>query len=362
MAKSGKQLKNDAQPDSILLEESYTGESIAPALQALYSELGIEGDGEATVHVSMLAPDGKGIEAGVWRGTPDEYDLEQIAKQHGSGQYRVKIYVRNPDGSKPCRANKVFAWKLSPDDERKRMEASQPKPMQQPEQMPMDALLAGMTKAIVEGIKAVIPAQPQAPSRKEMLEELSLMAAMFKPAAGSGNDFQTTLSQFTKFQEIVKSMTPDRVLTKDGEIDYGAVIMKGLEVFGNAVAAARDGKLQVPAGQLPEMPVAVPVNSAPVVMPPVTQQPTELDEAMLLLKAQLKIAVTMAKSGGDPAAFADSIYELLPDEAINILQNDANWMDKLADVNPDVRQHAEWFGKVRDAILQLEAENSNSSD
>src|SRR6266481_1741400 len=87
----------------LLDDESFNGESLNPALETLYAELGISGEGEAVVFVSQLDADKKGAEAQVWRGSPDDYDLEAIARTFGSGNYRVKVYVRGPTGHRAQR-------------------------------------------------------------------------------------------------------------------------------------------------------------------------------------------------------------------------------------------------------------------
>lgn len=366
MAKRPQNRQQEEVPQQILLDDSFSGDSLNPALQALYSELGIEGDMDVTVHVSMLDASGKGTEAGVWRGTPDEYDLEAIAHKFGSGAYRVKVYVRNPDGTKPCRANRVYAWKLSPDDERRRLEAAQPKAT---ETMSPADMVKAMTEAVVAAVKAAIPQQPTQPqrTRADELAEFKMLAELFRQPAAQQNNIMDILKQVTAFQEIVKTINPNRVVDKDGEVDYGAVIYKALDVFGNAVATrkAADAAAPMP-GHTEVLPANVgadgqinALNHVNQIDPAAEQE--ELEQAMLLLKMQLKAALVAAKANGDPAAFADSVFEMLPDEAIALLRDDSEWLKKLGEVNADVLQYADWFQKVRDEILRLEADDESGA-
>lgn len=358
--------------ENLLDDETTSGEALTPGLKALYAEMGMEGEVDATVFVYLLPIDGKGLEAGVWKGTPDEYDLEGIARRFGSGQYRVKVYVRNTDGAKPLKANRVFGWKLAADDERKLKEAAEPKTPQAAESINLKEILEGIAATVATAVKAAVPEQAKAPTRKEMLEEMQLMSQMFRPEKSSNEDsFSKRLGEFKMFQEVMKGLTPDRLLDPDGKIDSGALMMKALDVFGDTVKAARNGKLPAPLPvgneSVTVLPASVGGNPAVVAgsdhivmsedeMKAEAQR--ELEEAVMLLKLQLKAAIAMAKVNAEPAAFADSIYDMLPDEAIAILQNDAAWMDKLAEINPDVKQHTEWFSKLRGEILKLEAENN----
>lgn len=366
MAKARQQMQQppaDQQPMLMLDDDTISAESLNPALEALYSELGMTGETEATVHVSMLMTDGKGVEAGVWKGDPGEYDLQTIAQEHGSGQYRVKVYVRNPDGSKPCRANRIFAWKLTPAEERKRKAAEQAPVVAAPAEPPMTA--KDIAVLITTGIAAALKENaPKVPTRKEMLEEMSIMAAMFKPAnSGGGNDFSATMRNFEAFANVMRTLSPpQRLVDEDGKVDQGAIIMQGLKVFGDALAARNSGTAvvpQPPAGQ-PVMIVGdgQVMPAAPAQDQVVTQQ--QWDEAMLMLKLQLKAAVTAAKAGMDAKEFANDIFEMLPDDAVALLQNDPNWMQKLIELNADVGTHQDWFKQVAAEVLRLEAEDTGT--
>lgn len=366
MAKARQQPQEPQEYKTVLLDDDTTsGESLAPALQALYSEMGVEGETEATVHVSLLPTDGKSVEAGVWKGDPGEYDLQTIARDHGSGSYRVKVYVRNEDGSKPCRANKIFAWKLTIAEERARKAAMNAAANPAPAAPPADALTAEKIAAMVTA--GIAAAMPKMPSRKDMLEEMAMMAKMFQPA--SSDSFTTQLKNLSALTEVIRVISPPqqpRLLDDDGKVDNGAVIMKGLDVLGNAFAAAKSGAIPAPA---PVAPAVIPAgmtvdgNGQLVPMEGATiQQNDEGEQAMLMLKLHLKTAVITAKAGGDPKEFADTVFPLLPDEAVALLQTDPQWMQKLVDINADVAKYPDWFKAVVAEILRLEAEDAKGGD
>lgn len=347
----GDTTQNDAETTGILMDEMYDAKSLNPALESLYDEMGMTGDGDATVHISKLDSDGRGNEANVWRGDPDSYDLEQIAKTFGSGAYRVKVYVRTPEGRKPCQANKIFFWKLSPVDERKLKEAAEApieaKPVAQPANE-MREMFAGIASMMQENTRQMIEAmKPRETNPMQTLEGLKQIAEIMKPAAVTpGMDIMSALSVATKLIDLSKGMNPPPLLNSDGDVSTGAVLLKGMEVFAQAMSKSQGA--QPGAVQIPEAP-ALP-----------NQQ--ESDEMMLMFKMQLKAANMNAAKGMPPEDFADSIYDLLPDEMLNVLLGDPEWFKKLCEIEPSCAQYEAWYQSVRNAVAAIYAQESAEQD
>ena len=70
----------------------------------------------------------------------------------------------------------------------------------------------------------------------------------------------------------------------------------------------------------------------------------------LQLKMQLLYLCTQAARDSDPEPFAAIICNDVPREALDALINDPNWIDALSKFHPAVKQHADWFNELRDAV------------
>lgn len=340
----------------LLQDETFNAESLNPALDALYAELGINDGGDATVHVSKIDSDSKLGEMSVWRGDPDDYDLEKIAKTFGSGQYRVKVYVRDQNGRKPCRGNKIFGWKLSPADERKVIEAANAPLEVEPARDNTEKMLAGLAAIMAENTRQMLEAmRPQNPLGN--LDSIKQILEIVRPATvPQNNSVMETLNVATQLINLSKNLSPAQLTNADGEVSTNAILLRGLEVFGNAIAQAKGGAAPAQPG-VPTQIIPGDPNAGAVEMPELTQD----DEMNIMFSLYLRQGNEAAKSGKDPESVANAIWEFAPDNVINMLLNDPAWFQQICALNPECAQFQAWYEIVRNHIVRFSTEPDESN-
>lgn len=336
-------------------------ETLTPALEAIYAELGLSGEMDSTVHVSKLDADGRGNEAKVWQGDPDQYDLESLVKKFGSGTYRVMIYVKNQTGQKVRKANKTISWLLSPEDEAKRVSALSQPQAQQPQQIQNGDVVAAM-REMMNGfagmIKDVLLAQAQNKPAEvdplKTLEGVERIASMFKPAQNNGGDsFERTLGMFDKMLSLREKMMPTPKLENDdGEISLPAVALSFLKELKSMRQVAPVANAAPVAAQAE---IAAPIeNAAPQLTPAEIE---EIQEMNIVLRYQLKQAVNAATGGTAAADYAENVYSVIPEEIILMMCGDPEWFAKLAEIAPFIVPHKAWFILVGERIKAMAIED-----
>ena len=337
------------QPDAEegdVVEQYYDAESLNPALEQLYVELGITGEADTTVHVSKVDADGRGNDANIWKGDPDQYDLETLAKKFGSGQYRVMVYVKLTTGQKVRKVNKTIAWLLSPDDEAKRvaaLTAPQPLAAMQPQQPQVDfaAMLREMGAMFQNTILQLQQAKPAEVNPLSTLQGIKELAAVITPAQQMPREdsFEKTMRGVELFMGLQNKLTPEKLTTEDGDLSMPAVIMAAVREFKSMRGAA---------------PGAAPNAPAPANVPALTDeqaaQQQEFDEMNIVLRYQLKQANKAAAAGEDAAEYANSIYSVIPDDVLQMIATDANWFAELCKVAPECAAHTPWYMQIAEQI------------
>lgn len=72
----------------------------------------------------------------------------------------------------------------------------------------------------------------------------------------------------------------------------------------------------------------------------------------LQLKMQLLYLCTQAARDADPGPYAAIIVDQVPEDVLQPLINDPNWLDQLAKFHSNVRQFPEWFNELREAVIE----------
>lgn len=362
--------KDENDSEKIDLETAINAETLNPALETLYQELGVT-DHDATVHVSRFGEDKN--EYNIWRGDPESYDLESIAKKFGSGQYRVKIYVRIPSGHKVKQAEKLIYWQLGPEDEARYKKAmksiddianERPAP---PQQISMEDLVKLMTagfNASIEKIATLIKPVPENPMNT--LQGIREIATMFKPAQQANEMDGLSKMIIAKAVEKLFDDKPS-VVNADGEVSPMGVLMRGIDVLGDAIVKKKEAEnavtatqftpqggvmMNTPPSPVTETQVTTPI-SQPQVITPKPQMSASPDEINKVILDQSNMACAMAAAGIKPLTFAKSIYELAPDEVIDVLANDPGWFETLCAINPECKKHETWLKECRDLVLKM---------
>lgn len=339
-------------------ENIYDTESLNPTLETLYAEMGITGDPDTTVHVAKLDADGKGNEANVWKGDPEQYDLESLAKKFGSGSYRVMIYIKNTDGRKVRKANKIIAWLLSPEDEAKRIQImnnqSNPAPVtqQQPQQDIVGAMremMAGFQSTLLQTVTAIQSQQPKEKDPLQTLEGIEKLAKiMIPPQQPQQDSFATTMKMMDTFMTFQERLKPEKLpINDDGEVSIPALLLSAVREFKSMNANKND--------QPKQLPVSNEIKNDQNGLTP--EQQAEIDEMNIVLKFQLKQANNAASNNVDPAEYAESIYTLIPDDVLQMIATDEKWFDEIVKLYPDCKVHEAWYKKVGEKIIGMMRED-----
>ena len=314
---------------------AYDWEELSPRLAQIRADLGLDDSFDASVFVYKLV---QGVKSPpqVWSGPPDHYDMRAIAREHGSGEYRYILYLRDRDGNKARRLNETISIQLSPPELRAynlaMAEAEHPE-LTRPAGgglADLQTMMAGMMAGFQETIKAISP--PPRDQMAEFLKFSEMMRAIAPAPAPAGPSFAETLALVKTFQDAVGA-------NQSGGQDAGpAVLLKAIDAFGGPLAEGLK-RSAPPAAQL-----SAGIDSE--------DQITEEEESMLMLKLQLNQACRTAAGGENPADYADKIYSILPDEAFALLMAD-DWFSKLVTVAPACAGYQPWFHEVRAALMQI---------
>jgi len=325
-------------------------QSLNPALEQIKADLNITGDADVTCHVSKLNADGNGTEYKVWQGDPDDYNLESLAKKHGSGQYRIMVYMKIASGHKVRQINKVQAWLLSPEDEA-RLELARHPP--EPRQGDSTAALASVMAQGFQQLGELIvkaSAKPDVDPLQQMQALAGIMRTMMPaavPAAPAGPGFMELLNMVKTFNDVAgigaKSALPE------GADSSTALMMAGMDMFKPVIAKAMEQKAGQAATAQAQPQAALPA--------PDVQTPEQESEDFMLFKLQLKAANKAAASGADAADFADTIFAILPDPVLQGMAFDPAWFDYLVKAVPDCAAHKAWYEQVRNALVEIAVED-----
>lgn len=321
-------------------------DSLAPALEIIRGELGIEGELDSAVHVSRLNADGNGAEMKIWVGEPEEFDLESLAKRFGSGQYRVSVFVKKPAGPRVRYINKVQGWKLDPADEL-RLEAIRNPPPPAP---PPDT--AAMLREMMTGFQSTIAGIMTAP-KADPFDALGKLAGIMRdlnpPAAPvalapAQPDFMSVLNMVKTFNDVTgagRSAMPEGASASE-------TLM--LEAARSVLPALAQGLNKQAAQPQPQQAQAL---AAPVM----TDEQAEEEEKIMMLQLKLHAANRAASKGADSDEYAGTIYDAFDDDDVITLCNNPNWFAQLCELVPGCKAHELWYRNVHAAIVTIARED-----
>lgn len=331
-------------------------EALTPRLTEIRQKLGLSDDAdiEAKAHVWKLNADGEGTDYKVFEGLPEQYDLRKLAQQFGSGKYKLAVYARNETGNMPRYINSIVAWMLNPDEEArylaKRASAQNPQ-VHQPAQSnnDMTMLVAAMTGGFQKLGELIVAAnaRPTTNPLDEMAKLAGVMRTLMPPApapVAAADDFTATMTKFKLFQDV----TGGGRSSADQDPNT-ALMMEGIRAFAPVLQAGVAAQRQTQAP--PEM--VQPVHVAPPQLP----APLPENDEMIMFRMQLALAVKAAAAARDPVDFAESVYQLIPNDVMLSMALDADWFALLVRANAKVEAHRAWFEAVRNAMMEFAVED-----
>lgn len=322
----------------------------------------------ATINAEGL--DGKVIVEKIVRGAPDEWLFEgapsgdlnqQLQSDYGAGRYRVRVYARNNDGLLAIRANKTITIGALPKSKE-----------------------AGVVATQSPGADRVaeLMAEMRAAADKANDRHMTLMNTVITALAGNGNrnqlaEFKTFADGLNALPKPAKEQNPIELLgavlglverlkaaggpalpidAETGDVGSNALLMKGIEVFGSVLSAAKgaQGAPQAPALAAPLAPASPPVAAIPLAG--VAPQPPE-DEDMQMVRLFVRSLVKAARAGQPVEAHANTVYAALSDEALAAMRQES-WFETLGAIEPIAADLRPWFAALRDEVLAYAAEES----
>jgi hypothetical protein len=342
----------------LLDEMMYDGEALSPALQVLYSEMGLSEETVAEVFVYKMMDDAKKTWAGVWKGLPEDYDLQEIAKIHGSDEYKVCVYI-TANGHKTKRGEKVFAWLLSPAEEAARTA---------PQAMPQaESHLVDIEGVIERTMRMLLPAmqQVQAPPVNPMqMFEMSLSMAKLLQPAQSNTD---PISMMKLFMDMQRDMKQEISPQDKGEGSNTNDIIVGLiDKFGGPLAnivMAGQAQQQAQAQQMQQPQQTQNIAYNPTALAEPQQNPLnpleneELQKMQMIAAEQLKFGldflVQQAVAGNPFETYAEVAIDAVPQDALDEILNNPDPLAWLATFDVRVNDHKQWFSNMLDEIKKI---------
>ena len=356
------------QLQTILDDDTTSFETLSPALESLFAEMGVDGEGEsAKVFVSIVSKTGP--EAGIWQGAADDYDLEALAKKFGSNVYRVKVYTKNAQNRRVMRAQKDFAWQLSSEDEDRLKNPVKVAPVTQTD----------IATAVAEAMKGILPVLLQhqaapvtAINPMEMLSSVMTLAKQMMPAPApvpAPVDPMMMLTNFLAMQremrEEMEDSGPSR--SKAGPWDATTALI-------NKFAPAILGLVQqnVPGMNMPQVEQAMPALTNEVQPTPVPEspamngsfnaipQPTLSEQDMMFAKQQLNIAIGFlingCTQGGNASSYAEMVIDNAPVETLDAILKLPDPYAGLLQIAPQIAPHEAWFRELLKDVQAILAE------
>lgn len=343
------------------------GDDILPsALQGVLTELG-EADDEAKVTVKRIEV-ANGVRKEVWlfECHPTAFNIADVQESYGEGEYKIIVYGAQPGTKyKVIHANKKISIGPPRSGAAPKALAAVPAVTAAPQSELARALadsLAGPMMVMAKAVEGL--AQQRGGSRKELLEELTVLAGIMKPAqpAGDQSSLMTAITLAEKFSGLAKGGAEI-----DSESGPWMVLREAVAQLGGPLAEMMRSRQAAPtapaAGEIPAQPQSALARiqnsggaAAAVEIMPQTNA-AESDPTMLALRMQLGVLLTAAKGAADPELYGELIYQQAPDEVIEKLQSE-NWFEELCKLEPAFQPHKEWCAAVRKIVVDLLAEDA----
>jgi hypothetical protein len=211
-------------------------------------------------------------------------------------------------------------------------------PMQQ--SLAIVAAITGLTHSLVRQSPMTAPASSSDPmaTMETTMRVMARMRSFFDGGGGDGEGDPDGLAS------ILRAAGP--IVATIGELARRPAMLPA-----QAAPARRRGVRAAP-------------GAAPAVAPATAQQ--EVEPMIAQLRPQFEALTQAARDGGDPLAVAPLVLEAIPEGSpvearfVEFLQR-PNWFATVVAVYAPAREHAEWFLKLRDAIL-AEFEADGASD
>lgn len=333
------------------LEEETAADRVAIMLQ--------KGRGMERAIVKIWRFDDAGVKSFCDEMTPDEFErmgLASLRKRFGTGKYEIRLFAHNPGTGKfSCYAmtTENIAGDNAPEVKANGLQAAP-----DPTASALAAALAQMNENMMRLMQA------QQPSATERLTDMLTLAKSFReafappPPSPSPSPVEV-MKEMMMLHKMMQSFDSGREPPSEDILDKGLKAINAIASIAQAGAAAQAIPVaHVPAALAADAAGHLPGLAASVASVPATAAPAE--SGMELAQAIEKLN-GLAAMGMSAEATAPLVYEMCPDEAFDLLRA-PHWWQQLASVAPAVQPHQQWYARLRDLLLDMEREDSQSDD
>lgn len=347
-------LASDANPSGF--QEGEGAEDADAGLSRVLAELGADAS-ESKVQIFRINRETR-LGAFICSLLPSEFSLERIADDYGGGMFNIKVYVPARDETSGQRlgvrlvANKRIFIEGAP-KEPKRPDLSPPVPVLTAPAAPSElALLANVMREGFEGMKLIVT---QRQPDKSTLDVLREAAELRKILVGDAPQRERDpFDQFTKFVDVYEAMKTS--VGGSGSAGEGMQLIGVAKQFISMMEKANTA----PAGAVPALaspapdPGAAPVEAAPDPAQIPLSLPEDDDPVELIYRGYVTLLVRNARANSDVNVWAQTIYDQAPEDFIEWLFKNDQWMEWLAKYNADVKLYPAWFTRLHERIKEID--------
>lgn len=294
----------------------------------------------ASVKVYRLIPNSSKLSY-VYETHPADFKISDLRDIYGGGKFRIFIHAP-VDGRLVLQASPTIFVE----------EIKQPIATANVSQPERNSEILLIAQAMQEGFKQLgeliissRPAQQIMPQKStlEMLQEMAMMREILTPAnsASTNVNFEQSIGMFQKGLEMAKGLVPAPV----GEATSTDVLLEAVKSLLPAIANAAMNQPQVTLSQ--------PIMSQPQAELLPRQPITEEQKMFNMRRLYLGMLCDKAAKNADVNLYAELAMDSLTDEEILSVIDSPQPLEILAQINPRVNEHPEWFGKLIDAIKQF---------
>jgi hypothetical protein len=351
-----------AQAEAELLAQQATEEivdagQLSPVLAALRAKFGLtETDFDASVYVYLCDGDDAGNEYRVWEtDDADTYNLKTIARKHGSGRYRLRVYATDSEGRKVLAINRVQGIRLTPEEDAtvaRAKEAAKNPQMQPANNDDMRGIMREMMGGFQSTLAAALASRPAQADPFEQMAKLASMMKTLAPAqpVAPAPDLLSLLGLLEKLKNITGGNTPADASATE------MLLMKAADAFLPAVAQGLNKQ-----NEEQPSPHYVQPAIAPLPAPSLDeeQEQMKLLEQMKLkmFSLQLMAANKAQARGVAPGVYAETIYDNFDEADIQAVATNPEWFSIMCQAVPDCAGRQAWYESVRAKLIEMALED-----
>lgn len=281
------------------------------------------------------------------------YDM--IRRRFGAGTYQIRLYGTNPGSNRfTIRARENI--EIIPVREEALQSHSNG-----------DGNVAAILQAMQEQNRMVLEAIQNRPVVDPManFKETLTLVTLMREAFGMSNQAPQK-SSISEIVDAIKELKGAKSLIDGDEDKEPSVLQLGSQVLELVTKSQQNppvqAAVQIPSSiaQASRPPVSLQSNPVPEMQADQSQEITEEQVFIFQMKQLLKSVVEMAVNKTDPSEAAEMLYENLPDQIINMI-DDPKGPELLKQFAPELNAHEEWVKKVHGELVEIIKEEGQES-